>query len=267
MITIQSVLINLKNSNETRFPLEKDGFIGFLNVGEQMIIEAFILLPEFLNIFAFEVDGKKNVILKKDWGPLSNPPLKERRYQTKIQIKKSLEGTPHTEYPSNNLRIIRLDDNGQTWIWEIALVSQNGSFFLTVQKTYEFQCCRQGKILIAPMFDSRWPQLVSFLRQLPIIDVNELPDFSEYTPPAAQKKKNLEPKTGRVLWFNFAQGIGAIETPEGNARVHWSQIEPRPRLAFLETGELVSYKKLIEPVQTKTRNTSFPRDALGVRVL
>lgn len=264
MDNIYGVLTHLTMSG-TILPSAKDGFIGYLSGGDQTVLEAYVLEPE-LNIYGFTVDGKKNVVLKKDWALVADPPLNCRKYLQKITVKISEEGVAHTEYPNNNMRIISVDDNGQTQISEVALISQNGYFFLTIQTTYEFQCYHQGKILTAPMFDSRWPQLVQFIRGLPM-EISKLPDFSEYAPSPAQKKRNLEPQTGRVLWFNFSQGIGAIETSEGNARVHWSQIKPRPRLAYLEPNELVSYKKLMEPVQTKARNTSFPRDALGVKVL
>lgn len=242
--------------------IHNDGYIGNL-VADQALIQIKIA-PQDVNKFAvygFNVDGKKNIQLKKDYS-LRGP---EKCYKAVIRIEQNGK-LRFTEYPANNFRILRLSRKGNVTIWEIALVSQNGEFFLTTQNTYDVICYQGDCGLICPQFE-KWPQMVETLRELTAGFVKRFRSIDEYKPRAEITANGLAPNTGRVLWFNYASDVGAITTPEGTARVHWSQIAKRPRLAYLIQGEMVSYEKLQTPNVTKRRETAFQKEALGVKPL
>ncbi|MDP4038741.1 MAG: hypothetical protein Q8P54_02135 [bacterium] len=78
---------------------------------------------------------------------------------------------------------------------------------------------------------------------------------------------DLEPGTARVIWWNCAQGLGAIAAPEGAARVHWTELPIGDELAYLSKGQLVSYSCFKPPESTCGRSTSFQREAVAVTPL
>lgn len=257
MDKLQGVVIELVKDGQV-LEVEPDGYVGELTNGQAVITATVLRGYPFIGI---DVDGKKNISPKKDWSEKEG----KKVFQTKVPIKTGEKGgVNHTEYPNNNLRLLEVHHNGQVALWEISLISQEGYFFLTTQKVYCDQCYRKDgdKIFCAPFV--KWPQILAFLDGK--MAVQNLPLMSDYknTP---QASNGLVPNTSRVLWFNLAQGFGAITTSEGMARIHWSQILREERLAFLETGDLVSYKYLMKPNQTKSRKTAFPREAYVVSPL
>ena len=242
-----------------RIEIQENGYVGKLTPG-QALIEVLTLHN---HLHGFTVDGRKNILPKRNLG-LSD---EGRHYEIKIkiQIKTGLNGVYHTEYPQNNLRLLKIDPDGTLHIWEIALISQDGDFFLTIQKTYETHYYREGGKLICPRF-AEWPQLVDFIMKIAGDGAKEIPTHKTSDKGNACAP-DLAPNTGYVLWFNHAQGVGAIQTPEGPARVHWRQIAKRNRLAFLASGEIVRYASLERPTHTKARPTSFKKEVLGVAPL
>jgi hypothetical protein len=244
--------------------VDADGYLGMLAPG-LALLETHIL-PD-LDVYGFEVNGKKNVMLKKDWAPSMMPPNKGKVYQTKVQVVRDMKGFCCTKYPDNHMRLLELIKGGKFRVWEIALVSQHGHFFLTTQRVYEASCYRNGQQIVCPYFEGephKWPQLVQLLRQLLIERMVELKPISEHLPDPKPSADGLFLGTGRVLWWNFAQGLGAIITPEGVARVHWSNVVPRGRLAFLTRGEIVRYRSLRTLVPTRFHQPTLDKEAIGV---
>ncbi len=245
--------------------VQDDGYLGKLVPG-QALIEVYVLPG--CNIYGFTVDGKKNVVPKKDWALLARPPKEGKHYKARVQIKTSLEGVYHTEYSDNNLRLLELNSDGNVRIWEIALISQGGDFFVTIQQTYTVCCYSDGQKVVCPRFDEKWPSIVKLLGKLLGDKVKGLAPVKEYQPEPEPTVDDLAPNTARVLWFNLARGgIGAITTPEGEARVYWKQVTKRNRLAFLVPGEVVRYESLGTPFQTRARPTAFKKQAVGVKPL
>lgn len=234
---------------------EYDGYVGEMTSGQAVITVTVFRGHTFVGI---DVDGKKNVVPKKDLSKIEGLKV----FQAKIPIKTGGKGgVNHTEYPNNNLRLLEIGLIGRIGLWEISLISQEGYFFLTTQKVYDdTQYCDGDKIFCAPFV--KWPQMLSFLAEKMM--VQNLQPISEYKSTPQSTNRGLAPNTGHILWFNLAQGFGAITTPKGMARVHWSQIIKEGRLAFLETGDLVLFKYLKKPNQTKKRETAFPREAYVV---
>lgn len=238
---------------------ETDGYVGQLSDKDEVIIEATVDAGRDY-IYGIEVDGRKNVCFKKDYSIETD----KRIFKNKIPIKIGHGDIPYAAYPFNNLRIIRVYKNGKVEMWEIALISRSGNFFLTTQKTYETRCYRKEGQITCPCF-SKWPQMMDLLHVC--LNVNNLLPIKEYQEEISIiDVKKLVKGTGIVQWWNNAQGMGMIITPNGPARVHWKNIFPSngSRLACLTPGSTVKYKALIKPQQIKVRSTSFRLEAVGV---
>jgi cold shock CspA family protein len=249
MDEIQGVSIAVKlNGEESK--VQKDGFLGRLVGPSHVDIIVHTARPDIIGLM---VGGKKDVVIKKN---LASLPLKH--YKLRVHIPE--EATPHTVYPFNNLRFVEWDMNGMVRIWEVAVISQAGNFFLTIQETYKVCCYRSDDKIICPEFPN-WPQMVNFLATLLQEQINNLRTLSEFRPGPRPSTKGLGPKDGLVRWFNFAMGYGAILTKRGVARVYWSNIQRNGRLAYLEPGGMVNFTSLCPP----EGETQFKWEAIGVK--
>ena len=252
-----------------------DGYIG------EIVSECVLSLRAVISsgwkdcVLGISVDGKKNVALKKDLGWYNN--LNETEgsgpaiYQSGIQVKSNGE-VFHTEYPNNHLRLLVLGEAGNIQIWEVAIISQIGRFFVTEQKVWDTYCYRDNGRLTCPLFEGPkgWPQMVALLGDL-------LSDRLDELPPISKKRKEdpnrndiniFAPNRGMVIWYNRAQMLGVIKTPEGTARAHWTNIRRNNGgPAYLKPGELVKYNQLVSPRLTKGRATTLKFDAVGIRPL
>lgn len=272
MLSERGIKLKVRFEEERLFP-ERNGYLG-----EELQFRALQRTPDGIGhfyldchvpaeqkgIYVFNVDGKKNVVLMR------NHSLEPSIALFSIGIKATGEnyGILTTEYPQNNLRLLVLKQNGWLEVWEIAIVSQDGLFFLTEQLIYEAQCFLDefGEV-ICPRLD-KWPQLVKVLQLL--VKKEELSPVSEYSPPAVPKFGGPF-QQGKVLWWNYAQGLGAIviDKKGTQARVYWRNLalSETGRLRALFPNQIVSYERLVLPHQTKGRTTGFLFEAVGVKVI
>jgi len=230
-----------------RLILEEDGYLlSQERIGsEQFGLRCSIPKREKLMPLCFNVDGNKNITLMK----LRSEDERFSVFSKKISITKTDFNILTTRYPENNLRILFPEEKGRFEIWEVAIVSQDGLFFLTEQKTYEAQCFREdnGK-MICPRFETKtqWPQLMTVVK--PILEKEELPPTPKNTPPSPTKAMGFSKNHGKVVWWNLAQGWGEIvlDAKGTTAKVHWKGILPNPkrRLKSLLPGQIISYRKL-----------------------
>lgn len=239
---------------------ETDGYVGQLSDRDEVIIEVSVDAGRDY-IYGINVDGRKNICFKKDYSFSTDKHI----FKSTIKIKVGLGGIFHTEYPHNNLRIIRVYKNGKVEMWEVALISRSGNFFLTTQKTYEVRCYKKDGEITCPTF-SKWPQMMDLL--CVCLNISNLPPIEEYQEETLIDVKKLAKDTGIVQWWNNAQGVGMIMTSNGPARVHWKNIFPSngSRLTYLTPGSTVKYKALVRPQQIKARSTAFRLEAVGVSV-
>lgn len=250
--------------------IEEDGYVGKLTPG---MAEIYLWIhPGSVNLWGVDVDGRKNMQLRRN---LSTSPALGKYYRQKIQIKESLEpGVYHTEYPINNLRVLQLASDGALEVWLATLFSQNGEFFLTIQRTEQARCYQGVYGVECPR--SRYGgrnQNLTFFAQLLGEKIKDLPSIDEFRPdpePMFTFKPGVN--KGVVRWFTDAEGTGAIEVLQGigktaMARVHWSQIAKRGRRAYLREGEGVTFEALRSPEQTSGRETTFKLEAVGVTVV
>ena len=207
------------------------------------------------------VDEQKNISIMK---PRSFGDSGERIFSISIPLKIGMNGFFHTEFPLNRLIAIRIRKDGYVWIIEKALISQNGKFFLTEYR-YFVRCCNEQDRVKCPKFSESWPQMENLLQRY--IDPLNLEPIEVYQPEKEISADGLRDGQGKVLWWSFALGMGAIRTSRGDARVHYSQIRGRSFPAYLKKGEKVSYRDLKTPRNTKGRKTMFIFEAVDVRPL
>ena len=237
-------------------------------INDSAILSVPIASPQNKSINCFTTDKDKNIELRKSSGNGHGT-----LFNQNIALKVNERGVCHTRYPNNNLRLIKMIYGGRMEIWEIALVSQNGSFFAPTQKTYEAKFYwdkKMGKI-VCPRFDKNWPQIVEFGKNL-LNEEDMLEPIEKHESDLAERRKNekeaasyrlamlKKPNTGYVLWWSHAQGYGAIKMYNYIARVHWKEIFRCHLLAFLSPGEIVKYSAL----RTPNGKTSFRKEAVGV---
>ena len=248
---------------------EDDGYLDKENerIGlGQFELRCLIQKREGLMPFCFTVDGKKNVLPMKDRSKDNSLSV----FTKKISVLETDFRVYTTRYPENNLRILIPETSGEFELWEIAIVSQDGLFFLTTQMAYEAKCFRgkSGEV-ICPRFEweTKWPQLMEIVK--PIFGEMELSPISEYIAPSPPKAEGLPKNQGRVVWWNLSQGLGMIVLDEKGtmARVYWIGILPnlKGRFRALHPGQIVSYQKLDIPSQALGKSTGFLLEAKEVR--
>ena len=161
---------------------------------------------------------------------------------------------------TNNLRLLDAPDGGCATLGEICVISQRGEFFLVVQN--EAISCRQddGGRVICLGLDGR-PQIAEYLASL-------YANRKELLPPLQPPLPDPPVETflvnhGRVLWWSASQGMGRILTNEGVVGVHWSNVAPSDRRAYLVPGEPVSYVTLRTP-HDSGRKKRYQWEAIGV---
>ncbi|MBI2039127.1 MAG: cold shock domain-containing protein [Candidatus Niyogibacteria bacterium] len=243
-----------------------DGYVGHLQEREALI-RVEVISPDIIGV---EVDGQKNVRAKKNWGDATLT-----IYRRRVPLIISNDGWLYARHPANKLQLLEVTEQGRLVLWETALISQQGEFFLTTQKAREMLCGWDGEVLMCAALENSWPQMYDF-----VVDflngkddlLDRLPDIQEYFD--AVNKESEPPctgivphNTGYVLWYHLAKGLGAILTADGEARVHWTQISPRGRFAYLEKGEMVSFQGLRTPDTGGSRSTAFQYEAVGVTAL
>lgn len=255
----------------------------------QLMIE--LVVEPGRDLYVFTVNGNKDVIPSRDWRakPIDedDAALDEAEgtkiYRCSVPVVKSeLNGDATTKSPFNSLRLLEPLGDGWFQMWRVSIVAQNGLFFLVEEQVYEkFRLYKSGNTIICPFFQKDeeehrkgWPALITLLnRVVKGKAFQELPPFQEISndpplPGFKNLKKGLKTGQARVAWFSNAEQFGMLVTPEGNARVHWSQIErPNSERRFLKPGELVSYKELTKPHNTTARETSFKLEAVGVSLI
>ncbi len=70
-------------------------------------------------------------------------------------------------------------------------------------------------------------------------------------------------RRGRVLWWSAITGMGRILTNQGVVGVHWTNVAPIGRRAYLVYNELVSFEDLRAP-HDSGRVKNYALEAVGV---
>lgn len=274
MEQISGVAIRVISNGRFIVP-EADGFLGRLDSRKNPQVSVSVVVTPESWVYGLSVDKKQNVAFKADLVAKEGLPVNGRMYRFATRVVLSAEGHCRTIYPENHMRLLQIGDNGHVTMYQVAVVSQRGDFFLIVQKMYEGQYYLYKDELgcTNPQLD-KWPQLYAlmdkFFEDKGLNDTKGLHDYEDDEPPADVQSETVVPMgqgLGVALFFDPAKGFGAIQTAEGAARVYWENLAPRPRLAYLNPGELVTYQEMRNPpTQTHPRPTQFVREALGVQI-
>lgn len=260
---IPGVLMTLVANGESEIQLgtpEDPEGIGRIKARQ---LELAIWIDAKAKVFAYRVDGENNVVPPKN---LSSD-VTVVKHLTRMQVHGDRRGVAHTRYPENHIRFLHVTTGGEATFWESCIISQDGNFFWTSERTKVVQLLRDGDKVICPLM-SEWAefgeyitaQFASRAKFFPTADTAPVVQEIEPVPPT-------RPNVGVVRWWHAARGIGSIVTSQGIARVHWSQIIPPSvgRRAFLRRGESVLFSGLRSPVQGRN-GTSFQIEAVGVKM-
>lgn len=239
---------------------KKDGYLGEIT-GGKLQLRCSIQKQNPMPI-CFLVNGSKNVLPIKDRS--SNQIVSF--FIRKVPVEQIDNGVFTTKYPNNNLRLAVFGTTGKFEIWEVAIVSQDGFFFLTEQMPYSSQFFRgENNQILCPDFDEKWPQLIEMLK--PVMEKQELLPISEYITSPTLKTEGLRQRQGKVIWWSLVLQMGLIvlDTKGTVARVHWKNLKPcmNRGLRKLTAGQVVSFQRLL-PIPTGARKSNLLLEAREV---
>lgn len=209
---------------------------------EKQVLISVHVLPD-CNIFGFSVDGKKNIIPKKNHSTQRAKGVKVYRKIIPIHRKNEI----FTLYNENNLRLLEIGTGGYFAVYETAIVFQKDLGFLTTQRVYEDFVFKSGKELFCPEVDGKWPQLITFMKSIYMQSgIDDLPCFSGYNPFVKKADNiNLDDGVGIVKWFNVARGFGVISTNKGDTFFHYKDVDSSRLLVCPTAGEEVLFEELV----------------------
>lgn len=290
MITIPGIELAVFKE-ERKLPVGTHGQLGQMSSGH-IILDATI--PVGSRFSGFIRHGNDTYIAQRDWANLPEYPKKSfqqemkkvvaarslpagtKVYGVKMPLEVSDDGQENfTSYPNNMLCLAELVmDSGKLTnlvnVWKVAVVSQHGEFFLTVQKAYDGLVCVR-----ADDGDVWFPRLAKH-ESLNDLLVGLMPEdapflsSADYVEPEEDLPNGLGQNEGIVTSFYEARGIGTIVTyvddQRVNVRVWWGDAPIRNGRKFLVPGERVAYDRLEAPFQSK-RETSLGRQARGISLV
>lgn len=288
--TIPGVSLEVYKERRQLTP-EDDGYLGQLWSGSAVILA--VIDPDYSSTMGIFRDGCDHYIKQKDW--LNSPTTESQQkchdlylasrtfaggtqvYGVKMPLRVDEDRSINTvHYPENMLMLAQYDRNGSgkltgdAVIWKVALVSQDGVFFVTVQEAYGVRAYENDKgKLCFPRFGGH--------KQLERLLVANAPEglpcqpLSSFTPGQKPTLNGLNGSEGVVERWYDARNMGCIITSHGAARVHWREAPERPRRRFLVEGERVQFADLRQPPKNpetkwrKPRKARFQLQAYGVR--
>lgn len=162
---------------------------------------------------------------------------------------------------------------GKVTVWKIAVISQDGLFFVTAQKAYEVQAYKgKGDAIVFPRFATHGGLSEILAGKLVTSELGQdLPPKGEFVQEGAiLLPAAYGPREGIVDRWYDARNMGAIITARGPARVHWRDVPMRPRRRFLVPGEIVSFTSLGKPPDNPAtehhsmRRSRFKLQAYGI---
>lgn len=291
LATIPGVTLEVYKQRRQLIP-ESDGYLGQLYSGFAVILA--VIDPGADPTVGLFRDGKDHYILQKDW--LNNPRTEAQQqahhmyltdrsfvpetkvYGIKIPVRVDQRRTiAAVHYPENMFVLAQYERDhseqltGKVRVWKIAVISQGKDFFFTTQLTYDVTGYRshtgatcfprlQGHHQLERLLVSRAPADLPFVSDA---SFNQNPSLATH---------GLPHRVGVVDDWYDARNMGCIITDRGPARVHWTEIPPRPRRRFLVAGERVRFTELRKPPinprtkHRKMRKARFELQAYGVEI-
>lgn len=287
--TIPGVTLEVYKETNRLTP-ENDGYLGKLYSGSATILA--IVDPNAAPTIAYYRDGQDHYQKAPDWiryvSLVFKPQMEDyinrqkrmmgflegrsfaagaRVHGITMPLRRVQENPFNTvHYPENMFALAQYVQNGdqltgRVHVWEVAIVSQNGEFFLTVHRHYNISACKglkspicfprvQGHRLLERLLVENAPE------GLPLVPAQDIIPLQR-----PESDKTLGRYEGIVENWYVPRNMGAIITAQGMARVHWSDVPARPRLRFLKEGERVKFAELREPPENPRTEWRVQRKA------
>lgn len=281
---------------DRRLAPEEDGYVGELFSGHAALVA--VVDPKASPTFGFLRKGDDTYTKTWDWlvpaEQIPVPRVQEQQrtrqallvgrsfdadtqiYGTRIELRTFKHGNRAfnvVNYPDNTIGLIQYvrDPSGLTGrvhVWEAALVSQYGHFFVTVHQHYNIPACRS-------LADGRicFPRLRSGHRQLESLIIKNSPGVlplisaKDVVPQESTQIEGLGRSEGVVDRWYAPRNMGSIFTNKGKARVHFSDVPARPRLRYLVEGERVKFAELrVPPLNPETEWRKVRKTQFGLQV-
>lgn len=239
---------------------EKDGYLGDkFEEGKRFTVKVRLSMPSFAFVLT-KVNGRDDAVLVKN---NSRQPAMAS-FTKRIAVKEMDGGVMATDFHENYLMVAEFSPKGKCQIREVAIISQDGLFFLTEQLPYNsIQFFRdENGHLVCP--DLKWPKIVEAAK--PYMTDQELPSITEYVLPGLPDVSSLRRQQGLVRWWSLRLGMGAIllDNKGTMARAHWKELpQQNGSLRALSTGQKIHFASLIPT----TGVTGFKIQVKGITVL
>ncbi len=225
------------------------GNLGYLN--SEVYGKFTICLRPSLASLPFKISPAYRVSVAKN---ICTLPQNGDLFSHEVEIKQSRE-TRDLYIKDGSARFLVYDAKGHLCEYEVGVFSQHGRHYAVMLRNWSslLHYDLQGN----PAIDNIvWPQLVEYITTKLDLWPTEVCEF-----PKAEitRDERLKDGEGKVLWFKITNGTGAIETPYGPAKVHYSDIAGnRKEPAYLQPGQIVRANFL--PIEQSNRaiKSGFP---------
>jgi hypothetical protein len=255
----KGVEIILRDKKGREIKVLENGYLGVLTPGTIAVTLTINQAAcSFGKFYGLERVGQLDVTLKRDHSEEDNIKI----YIRNIPVFDGGTKGPYTKYPDNHFKLLEILVTGHFRIWEIAITKRGGVFYLSTQPVWDEYAFRKGNKVVVPAMPA-WESLRKILQGL--IKPSYLASTKSYEPKPAITTEGLVTKQGRVIWWNEANGIGALATATGIARFHRRNLVVQHEWVTFEKGEIVKYKNLTIPhLNEGEKTTSFKLEAIGV---
>ncbi len=246
------------------YPLSAHYLGGDWRFAEEGNIELWFEADKAAGVVAFEQDGRKNALAKRNL----TPELGVSTFQKTVRVFASKnEMLVVSRHPQNFIRFLMPGTNGSWAMDEVAVVAQANRVFLTFQRLYYGRAfLAENGGIVDPSF-ARWVSLQKMLGE--VAWQGNLSPVAEYAP---RPPDVPEVKDGRgvVKFWNLAQGWGSVYVRENaepaEARAHWAHVSAKGKFAFLRQGDVVSYD-IASAKGLPDRPTQFRYELFNVLVI
>lgn len=290
MLQIPGVSLEAYKESRRLEPAE-DGHVGQLASGSATILA--VIDPAVVPTICIFRDGRDGYEKQRDWLNAPRTQVQKQAHAQLLSNRGFFTGTAvygvkvplhvnerermnMVNYPENMLMLAQYfcspeRDGGYILVWKVALVCQQGEFFLTAQEAYDVRLYEdeRGKVSIPRLMGHKDLARLLIEHAPPELQRFPLSSFQKLLPPPAE---GLGDNEGIVERWYAARNMGCIITARGPARVHYTDVPCRPRRRYLVDGEKVSFRSLGKPPTNrktehhKMRKSKFGLQAFGVGV-
>ncbi len=219
------------------------------------------------------------------------PPRIKQRVYVKVDGTQPGKQKPFLDNKSLAIRLVELKRRGQLAIWSLGLAVQNDNLFVVCQQNYQESFFRKSgapRQLVCPKRESSWPALCEFVRRRApkswAQDAPSLPRDWTKSERVPIIEEVLADNEARVVWWDSLLGFGvariaalsasrlgldrdvAVKRQQlGPMRYTWYQGKKVPSLKNLDTGQVVSFKRLEKMNKPRNKSRTDRADRLVAR--